>query len=92
MLQVISENPDRETLGNNLKEVQEELEQLKEVEEGLDEKLEMRKKSFHVMIHSIQQLQVKGKGGRAKVLMFATPLLRPFSECLIGMRTRRGSL
>ena len=30
---------------------------MKEAEEALDEKLEMRKKSFHVLVHSIQQLQ-----------------------------------
>ncbi len=37
--------------------MREELEQLKGVEEALDEKLEMRKKSFHVLVHSIHQLQ-----------------------------------
>ncbi len=65
---MISQNPDRATLGNKLNEVQEELEQLKEVEEALDEKLEMRKKAFHVMIHSIQQLQVCQSYFAAEVL------------------------
>ncbi len=57
--QVINKNPDRETTGKRLKDVQEELDLLAEQEEALDAKLEARKKSFYVLIHSIQQLQVR---------------------------------
>lgn len=30
---------------------------MKEMEDALDEKLEMRKKQFHVLVHSIHELQ-----------------------------------
>ena len=56
-IQVICENPDRDTTGKKLEEIRAEIESLASVEENLDAKLEMRKKQFHVMIHSIQELQ-----------------------------------
>ena len=80
LAKVICQNPDREATGRKLEEVREELEQLKGVEEALDEKLEMRKKSFHVLVHSIHQLQAMlakeeeedGGGGAASSSSAAT--------------------
>eukprot|EP00095_Tigriopus_kingsejongensis_P005162 maker-scaffold237_size242172-snap-gene-0.14 protein:Tk05162 transcript:maker-scaffold237_size242172-snap-gene-0.14-mRNA-1 annotation:"tho complex subunit 7 homolog" len=53
----ICKNPDRNTTGRKLDEIQEEIDNLKQVEDALDEKLEMRKKQFHVLVHSIHELQ-----------------------------------
>ncbi len=57
--QTICEIPDRETTGRKLQEVEEELARLKRREEKLDEKLELRKKQCHLLVHTIHQLQVR---------------------------------
>lgn len=56
-LQVIKQNPDRETMKQKLHEIQEKLSTLNEIEAKLDDKLEDRKKQFYVLVNSIHQLQ-----------------------------------
>ncbi|TRY80128.1 hypothetical protein TCAL_10038 [Tigriopus californicus] len=53
----ICKNPDRNTTGKKLEEIQAEINTLRLMEDALDEKLEMRKKQFHVLVHSIHELQ-----------------------------------
>jgi THO complex subunit 7 len=54
---VICENPERAATGKKIEEIRSEIAQLEEVEEGLDQKLEMRRKQFHLLVHTIQELQ-----------------------------------
>ena len=56
-LQVICEHPDRSYTGQKLRDLNVDLAQLKDRESKLDEKLQKRKKQFHVLVHSIHQLQ-----------------------------------
>ena len=57
LAKVINENPDRATQGLKIEEIKSELEKLKETEAALEDKLESRKKQFHVLVQSIHNLQ-----------------------------------
>jgi len=57
LAKVIQTHPDRETSGARLETVQAELTSLKEREQALEDKLDMRKKQFHVLVSTIHQLQ-----------------------------------
>lgn len=57
LAKVIQTHPDRETSGARLETVQAELTNLKEREQALEDKLDMRKKQFHVLVSTIHQLQ-----------------------------------
>jgi len=54
---VIQTHPDRESSGARLETVQAELASLKDREQALEDKLDMRKKQFHVLVSTIHQLQ-----------------------------------
>ena len=88
LAKVICKNPDRETLGNKLEEIKAEIERLKKAEDALDEKLEMRKKHFHVMINSIHQLQVNFVEVHA--LDFGLDFVVPLSTDPPGQGQQRG--
>jgi THO complex subunit 7 len=57
MAKVINQNPDRSTSGHRIEEVKSDLEKLKATEAALEDKLESRKKQFHVLVQSIHNLQ-----------------------------------
>ena len=57
LAKVINENPDRETQGRKIEEIKAEIESYKATEAALEDKLESRKKQFHVLIQSIHNLQ-----------------------------------
>ena len=57
MAKQINQYPSREVTGKNIEDIQTELARLTEEEERLDSKLQMRKNQFHVLVHSIHQLQ-----------------------------------
>ena len=57
LAKVICKNPDRDSTGKKLSEIRTDLAALQKTEEALDEKLELRKKQFHVLVHTIHQLQ-----------------------------------
>ena len=57
MAKVINKNPDRDTQGIKIEEIKSEIEQLKVTEAALEDKLESRKKQFHVLVQSIHNLQ-----------------------------------
>lgn len=57
MAKIINENPDRETQGKKIEEIKAEIESYKATEAALEDKLESRKKQFHVLVKSILDLQ-----------------------------------
>ena len=57
MAKVINKNPDRSTQGNKIEDIKLEIEHLKETEATLEDKLESRRKQFHVLVQSIHNLQ-----------------------------------
>lgn len=57
MAKVINKNPDRATQEKKIEDVQIDIEKLKAKEAALEDKLESRKKQFHVLIQSIHNLQ-----------------------------------
>ena len=57
MAKVINKNPDRATQGLKIEDIKAELEVLKAAEASLEDKLESRKKQFHVLVQSIHNLQ-----------------------------------
>ncbi|XP_058793840.1 THO complex subunit 7 homolog [Phymastichus coffea] len=57
LAKVINEQPDRQQTNIKLASLQKELETLKEKSQHLEQKLEMRRKQFHVLISSIHSLQ-----------------------------------
>ena len=54
---MINKNPDRATQEKKIEDVQTDIEKLKAKEAALEDKLESRKKQFHVLIQSIHNLQ-----------------------------------
>jgi len=57
LAKVIQSHPDRDSSTTRLETVREELGQLEEREKQLQEKLETRKKQFHLLVSSIHQMQ-----------------------------------
>ena len=57
LAKVITTHPDRETSQNRIEQLQTEQKLLEEREVKLEEKLDIRKKQFHVLVSSIHQLQ-----------------------------------
>ncbi|XP_047002058.1 THO complex subunit 7 homolog [Schistocerca americana] len=57
LAKVINEQPDRRETDEKLSTLRKELGSLKETEEQLERKLDMRRKQFHVLVASIHQLQ-----------------------------------
>ena len=57
LAKVINENPDRATQGKKIEEIKAEIENFKATETALEDKLESRKKQFHVLVKSILDLQ-----------------------------------
>lgn len=57
LAKVINEQPDRQETNQRLTTLRQELGALKEKSEQLEQKLEMRRKQFHVLISSIHSLQ-----------------------------------
>merc|ERR1712080_315216 len=57
LAKVINKNPDRATQGKKIKEIKADLESLRATEASLEDKLESRKKQFHVLVQSIHNLQ-----------------------------------
>ena len=57
LAKVINENPDRETQDRKIEEIKAEIESYKATEAALEDKLESRKKQFHVLVKSIMDLQ-----------------------------------
>lgn len=57
MAKVINKNPDRATQGKKIEVIKDEIEKLKATEAALEDKLESRKKQFHVLVQSIHNLQ-----------------------------------
>ncbi len=58
---VIKEFPDRMTTAARLQEIEAELDKSRAEEEALDEKLLQRKKQFHLLIHTIHQVNALGQ-------------------------------
>ena len=56
-MQVINTHPDRETSEARLEQVKAEQKQLEEKQIKVEDKLDIRKKQFHVLVNSIHQLQ-----------------------------------
>lgn len=57
LAKVIQRHPERTRTQNEIKELQEEMERLKTSREKLISKLELRKRQFHLLVHSIHELQ-----------------------------------
>lgn len=57
MARVIQQHPDRQQTVQQLQALDEELQQLSDTNESVDAKLELRKKQFHVLLSTIQELQ-----------------------------------
>jgi len=57
MAKVINKNPDRFTQGSKIEDIKLEIEHLKLTEATLEDKLESRRKQFHVLVQSIHNLQ-----------------------------------
>jgi len=57
LAKVIAQQPDRQRTETRLAELKAELETLQKTQDELDDKLEMRRKQFHVLVTSIHQLQ-----------------------------------
>ncbi|XP_078678061.1 THO complex subunit 7 homolog isoform X1 [Branchiostoma floridae x Branchiostoma belcheri] len=57
LAKVIQQHPDRQQTMRRLEELQKELKTLKDSREGLEAKMEMRQKQFHVLVTSIHELQ-----------------------------------
>merc|ERR1719310_506725 len=57
LAKVITTHPDRETSQNRIEQLEAEQKLLEEKEVKLEEKLDIRKKQFHVLVSSIHQLQ-----------------------------------
>ena len=57
MAKVINKNPDRATQGLKIEDIKNEIERLKVTEAALEDKLDSRKKQFHVLVQSIHNLQ-----------------------------------
>lgn len=54
---MIQEHPDREDTLQKLAELDKELESLKESKGSLDEKLDLRRKQFHVLVNAIHEME-----------------------------------
>ncbi|ELT96373.1 hypothetical protein CAPTEDRAFT_6671 [Capitella teleta] len=57
LAKVIQNYPDREDMTKKLKDLDEELANMKETEQSLQRKLELRRKQFHVLISSLHELE-----------------------------------
>ncbi|XP_037071736.1 THO complex subunit 7 homolog [Pollicipes pollicipes] len=57
LAKVINQQPDRKETEARLAELKAELQSMQACQDGLDAKLEMRRKQFHVLVTSIHQLQ-----------------------------------
>ncbi|CAG5983523.1 THO complex subunit 7 homolog [Menidia menidia] len=57
LAKVIQQHPDRHDTLNQLEALDKELQQLSHIKENVDAKLELRKKQFHVLLTTIQELQ-----------------------------------
>ena len=57
LAKVINQNPDRATQGKKIEDIKAELETSRANEASLEDKLESRKKQFHVLVQSIHNLQ-----------------------------------
>ena len=57
LAKVINENLDRATQGQKIQDISAEIENLKAAETALENKLESRKKQFHVLVKSILDIQ-----------------------------------
>ncbi len=56
-LQVIQKHPARQKSHEKIAELEDMLEKLNKTENALNRKLDVRKKQFHLLVHSIHQLQ-----------------------------------
>ncbi|KAG7999385.1 THO complex subunit 7-like protein, partial [Nibea albiflora] len=57
LAKVIQQHPDRHETLKQLEALDKELQQLSHIKENVDAKLELRKKQFHVLLSTIQELQ-----------------------------------
>ncbi|KAK0135094.1 THO complex subunit 7 [Merluccius polli] len=57
LAKVIQQHPDRHETLKQLEALDKELQQLSDIKENVDAKLELRKKQFHVLLSTIQELQ-----------------------------------
>ncbi|KAL4225875.1 THO complex subunit 7 [Mactra antiquata] len=57
LAKVIQQQPDRQDTTRKLEDVDEELKQLEETKKTLEQKLDLRRKQFHVLISAIHELQ-----------------------------------
>merc|ERR1711915_44451 len=57
LAKVIQQHPDRHDTLKQLEALDKELQQLSKIKENVDAKLELRKKQFHVLLSTIQELQ-----------------------------------
>ncbi|XP_026077198.1 THO complex subunit 7 homolog [Carassius auratus] len=57
LARVIKQHPDRHETLKQLEALEKELQQLSHIKENVEDKLELRKKQFHVLLTTIQELQ-----------------------------------
>ncbi|XP_072521934.1 THO complex subunit 7 homolog [Salminus brasiliensis] len=57
LAKVIQQHPDRHETMKQLAALDKELQQLSQIKENVEDKLELRKKQFHVLLSTIQELQ-----------------------------------
>ncbi|KAG7319229.1 hypothetical protein KOW79_017703 [Hemibagrus wyckioides] len=57
LAKVIQQHPDRHQTMEQLEALDKELQQLSQIKENVEDKLELRKKQFHVLLSTIQELQ-----------------------------------
>ncbi|XP_051532438.1 THO complex subunit 7 homolog isoform X2 [Myxocyprinus asiaticus] len=57
LARVIKQHPDRHETLKQLEALDKELQQLSQIKENVEDKLELRKKQFHVILTTIQELQ-----------------------------------
>ncbi|KAJ8259772.1 hypothetical protein GJAV_G00173240 [Gymnothorax javanicus] len=57
LAKVIQQNPDRHETLKQLEALDKELQQLSHIKENVEDKLELRKKQFHVLLSTIRELQ-----------------------------------
>ncbi|XP_023649745.1 THO complex subunit 7 homolog isoform X1 [Paramormyrops kingsleyae] len=57
LAKVIQQHPDRHETMKQLKALDKELQQLSRIKENVEDKLELRKKQFHVLLSTIRELQ-----------------------------------
>ncbi|XP_060571654.1 THO complex subunit 7 homolog [Ruditapes philippinarum] len=57
LAKVIQQQPDRQDTTRKLQDVDEDLKQLEETKQKLEQKLDLRRKQFHVLISAIHELQ-----------------------------------